>query len=62
MRQNITFFAPQGGVVDNLNGTGGFFVTPGTTLMSIGVLEEVWVEAEVFERQAPLVSVASPSP
>ena len=60
VRQNITFFAPQGGVVDNLNVREGFFVTPGTTLMSIGVLEEVWVEAEVFERQAPLVSVGQP--
>ena len=60
VHQNITFFAPQGGVVDNLNIREGFFVTPGTTLMSIGVLEEVWVEAEVFERQAPLVSVGQP--
>ena len=60
VQQTVTFFAPQGGVVDNLNIREGFFVMPGTTLMSIGVLEDVWVEAEVFERQAPLVTVGLP--
>ena len=33
---------------------------PGTILMSIGALDEVWVEAEVFERQAALVAVRTP--
>jgi Cu(I)/Ag(I) efflux system membrane fusion protein len=60
VRQNVTFYAPQAGVVDNLNIREGFFVMPGTTLLSIGVLGEVWVEAEVFERQAPLVTVGLP--
>ena len=58
--QNITFFAPQNGVVDNLNIRQGFFVKPGTTLMSIGDLEQVWVEAEIFERQAPFVKTGTP--
>tara|TARA_R110002096_G_scaffold377632_3_gene571488 strand:+ start:18832 stop:20172 length:1341 start_codon:yes stop_codon:yes gene_type:complete len=53
--QTITMFAPQGGVVDNLNIREGFFVKPGTTMMSIGVLDQIWVEAEVFERQASQV-------
>lgn len=53
--QTITFYAPQGGVIDNLNIRQGFYVQPGTTLMSIGDLADVWVEAEVFERQASLV-------
>jgi len=60
VNQTVTFYAPQTGVVDNLNVREGFFVLPGTTLMSVGVLEEVWVEAEVFERQASLVSVGLP--
>jgi membrane fusion protein, copper/silver efflux system len=51
VKQSITFFAPQSGVIDNLNIREGFFVKPGTTLMSIGNLDQVWVEAEVFERQ-----------
>ena len=56
VKQNITFFAPQGGVVDNLNIREGFFVKPGNTLLSIGSLDQVWVEAEIFERQSFLVS------
>ncbi len=60
VKQTITFFAPQGGVVDNLNIREGFYVKPGTTLMSIGTLDQVWVEAEVFERQASEVMVGLP--
>ena len=52
VQQNITIFAPQSGVLDNLNIREGFFVKPGTSLMSIGTLDQVWIEAEVFERQA----------
>ncbi|MEH6608570.1 MAG: efflux RND transporter periplasmic adaptor subunit [Halioglobus sp.] len=52
VQQTVTFTAPQSGVVDNLNIREGFFVGPKTTLMSIGALDNVWVEAEVFERQA----------
>ena len=39
VRQSITFYAPQKGVVDNLNIRQGFFVKPGSTIMSIGTLE-----------------------
>jgi Cu(I)/Ag(I) efflux system membrane fusion protein len=60
VKQNITFYSPQSGVVDNLDIREGFYVQPGTTVMSIGVLEQVWVEAEVFERQASLVKVGQP--
>jgi len=58
--QTIAFYAQQSGVVDNLNIREGFFVKPGTTLMSIGNLDQVWVEAEVFERQAFQVTVGTP--
>ncbi len=57
VRQTLIFYVPQTGVVDNLNIREGFFVKPGTTLMSVGTLENVWVEAKVFERQAALVTV-----
>lgn len=60
VQQTITFYAPQSGVVDNLNIRQGFFVKPGSTIMSIGTLEQVWVEAEVFERQASVVAVGLP--
>jgi len=54
--QVVKFTAPQSGVVDHLQIREGFYVQPGNTLMSIAKLDEVWVEAEVFERQAALVS------
>lgn len=60
IRQTVTFYAPLTGVVDNLGIREGFFVKPDTTLMSVGVLDEVWVEAAVFARQAPLVEVGLP--
>jgi Cu(I)/Ag(I) efflux system membrane fusion protein len=60
IKQNITFYAPQSGVVDNLMIRQGMFVKPGNTIMSIGKLDQVWVEAEVFERQASIVKVGSP--
>ena len=59
MQQSVTFYAPQNGVVENLNIRTGFFVKPGATLMSIGDLSEVWVEAEIFERQAAQVQVGT---
>jgi Cu(I)/Ag(I) efflux system membrane fusion protein len=52
VKQTITFYAPDDGVIDNLNIREGFYVKPGTTLMSIGNLSQVWVIAEIFERQA----------
>ena len=58
--QTIIFFAPHSGVVDRLHIREGFFVKPSQTIMSIGSLDEVWVEAEVFERQAPLVQPGAP--
>ncbi|MCF7519619.1 efflux RND transporter periplasmic adaptor subunit [Pseudoalteromonas sp. L21] len=60
VRQNITFYAKQSGVLDELNIREGFYVKPGTTMMSIAHLEEVWVEAEVFERQAGLIHKGLP--
>lgn len=54
--QTVTVFAPQDGVLAELGIREGHFVKPGSALMSIGVLDEVWVIAEVFERQANLVS------
>jgi len=60
IKQTISFFAPQSGVVDNLNIREGFFVKPGTTIMSIGKLDQVWVEAEVFESQSSEVKIGLP--
>jgi Cu(I)/Ag(I) efflux system membrane fusion protein len=60
VQQTVTFYSPQDGVIDNLNIQEGFYVQPGTTMMSIGALDDVWVEAEIFERQASLIKVGLP--
>lgn len=61
VRQNITFYSPQTGVVDDLVVREGFYVKPDTNIMTIGSLDQVWVEAEVFERQASFVKVGQPA-
>jgi len=52
VQQTVTFSAPQTGFVDALNVREGFYVKPGLTILSIGALDEVWVDVEVFERQS----------
>jgi len=54
--QTVTFNAPQRGVVEALNIREGFYVQPGTTLMSIAQLDTVWVIAEVPEKYAQIIA------
>ncbi|GAA4354823.1 efflux RND transporter periplasmic adaptor subunit [Kangiella marina] len=54
--QNVTFYAEADGVIDNLNVREGFFIKPGTRFMTIGSLDTVWVEVELFARQTPYVN------
>ena len=54
--QTVTFSAPQSGVVEALNIREGFYVQPGTTLMSIAQLDTVWVIAEVPEKYAQIIA------
>lgn len=60
IHQTVTFYAPQTGVTDNLNIREGSYVKPDTTMLSLGALDQVWVEAEIFERQAALVNTGDP--
>ncbi|MBE0370804.1 efflux RND transporter periplasmic adaptor subunit [Pseudoalteromonas aurantia] len=60
IRQSITFYASQSGVVDVLKIREGFYVQPGTTLMSLATLDQVWVEAEVFERDTAFIELGLP--
>ena len=60
VQQAVTFYAPQSGILHNLDIREGFFIKPETTLMSIAATDEVWVEAQVFERQAKQVQVGLP--
>lgn len=60
VNQTITFYARQSGVIDALQIREGFYVKPGTTLMSIAQLDEIWVEADVFERDAMAIAEGLP--
>ncbi len=57
VQQFVTFYAPQQGIVKQLDIREGFYVKPETMMLSIVDLSEVWVKAEVFESQAALVSM-----
>lgn len=61
VQRAITISAPQDGVVAELNVREGAYVQPGNPVLSIGSLDEVWVMAEIFERQAALVSEGDPA-
>ncbi len=50
--QRIKLVAEADGIVSKLNIRQGMFVKPATEVMSLGVLDHVWVIAEVFERQS----------
>lgn len=50
--QRIKFLSPTEGVVAKLGVRDGMFVTPAVEIVSIASLDEVWVVAEVLERQA----------
>lgn len=44
-------YAPQSGVIANLNVREGFYVTPDKNVLSIAGLHRIWMQAEVLERQ-----------
>ncbi len=52
-QQTIPYFSPQDGVIEHMEIREGFYVKPGTTLMSIADLSSVWVEAQVLNYNNP---------
>lgn len=57
VQQNITFYAPQSGVIESLLIRSGFYVEPETMMLAIVNLDKVWVKAEVFEADIFKLSV-----
>lgn len=53
VQQTIPHHSPQDGVIEQLTIREGFYVKPGTTLMSIADLSTVWVEAQVLNHNKP---------
>ncbi len=50
-QQRFQVRSPQDGYIMELNVREGMFVNPGTTIMSLADLSEVWVDVDVFEQQ-----------
>jgi Cu(I)/Ag(I) efflux system membrane fusion protein len=61
VQQRVTIYAPQDGVVATLPIRDGMYVKPETRIMSLADLSSVWVQAEVFERQADWVRTGNPA-
>ena len=57
VKQRISIYAPQDGVVSSLPVREGMFVKPAQKVMTLGDLSSVWLHAEVFERQTQWVEV-----
>lgn len=57
VKQRISIYAPQDGVVSDLPVREGMFVKPSQKVMTLGDLSSIWLLAEVFERQSQWVEV-----
>ncbi len=57
VKQLISVYAPQDGVVSHFPVRDGMFIKPSQNVMTLGDLSSVWLLAEVFERQSQWVEV-----
>ncbi|KRV81051.1 efflux RND transporter periplasmic adaptor subunit [Aeromonas caviae] len=57
--ETINFYAPSDGYVSELKIREGQYVEPAEALFNISTLQQVWVSAEVFERQAALLEIGN---
>ena len=55
--KNVVFYSPQSGVLTKLGVRDSMFVKPELEVLSITNLDDIWLLAEVFERQANWVKV-----
>jgi Cu(I)/Ag(I) efflux system membrane fusion protein len=57
--QTIEIKAPSDGIIASLNVREGGYLSPAQAVISAGPLDEVWVDAEVFERQSHWIKQGS---
>jgi len=57
LSKNVVFYSPQSGVLTKLGVRDSMFVKPELEILSISNLDDIWLLAEVFERQANWVKV-----
>src|SRR5690554_5925987 len=55
-QQYVTYYAPKSGYIDDLVVRTGHYVEPGQQMMSIGNLQNIWVMADVLNRQINTLS------
>jgi Cu(I)/Ag(I) efflux system membrane fusion protein len=55
VQQRITFLAPSGGIVSEINVGEGQYVDEGTELYRIDNLDHLWLEAELYPGEAAMV-------
>jgi Cu(I)/Ag(I) efflux system membrane fusion protein/cobalt-zinc-cadmium efflux system membrane fusion protein len=53
----VTFYSPVTGIVMEKTAVRGMHLTAGQTLYKIADLSTVWVEADVYERELPLIKI-----
>lgn len=56
---DISVYAPNGGVVDKLFIEQGAYVTPATRIMSIAGLDPIWIEGEIFENSLAKITAGA---
>jgi Cu(I)/Ag(I) efflux system membrane fusion protein len=61
VKQTISIYSPQDGVVSKLMVRHGMYVTPDKQVMSLADLSSVWLLAEIYETQADWVKVGFPA-
>ena len=55
--QNITIYAPKKGTITELKLTEGAFISPATQVIKAVNLDTVWVDVEVFAKQASAIQI-----
>lgn len=55
--QNVTISAPASGYITKLSIRDGAYISPAAQIIEAGLLEEIWLQAEIFESQAGQVQV-----
>ncbi|MGD8998946.1 MAG: efflux RND transporter periplasmic adaptor subunit [Granulosicoccaceae bacterium] len=59
--QRVRIYARQDGIVSHLAAREGMFVKPRMEVMTLADLSSIWIQVEVFERQAEWVKVGKPA-
>lgn len=61
IKKTIMFHAPNRGIVMKKNVLEGDYVRPGHVLFEIADISNVWVYADIYEYEIPLIAVAQPA-